>query len=145
MTVFMPCALKRSARERRNVTNVPITRPFHIILDETIFSKSKPNLSERGYKEAVMDGPKILEVIEGYRKHFIEKGIGVMDFPEDALPGSEQEILAHCHGMLAKMEGFVREGRIEKAFRWLGFVQGCLWSTGQYSLEDLKNHNRPAE
>lgn len=36
-----------------------------------------------------------------------------------------------------------REGRIEKAFRWLGFVQGCLWATGQYTLDELKNHNRP--
>jgi len=92
-----------------------------------------------------MDGPKILEVIERYRKYFIEKGIGIRDFPEDGRPSSKEEILAHCHGMLDKMVGFVKEGRIEKAFRWLGFVQGCLWSTRQYSLEDLKSHNRPAE
>ncbi|MDD2696684.1 MAG: hypothetical protein PHE52_00800 [Candidatus Pacebacteria bacterium] len=45
--------------------------------------------------------------------------------------------------MLDKMEGFLKEGRIEKAFRWLGFIQGCLWSTGEYTLEDLMNHNRP--
>jgi len=92
-----------------------------------------------------VDGPKILEVINIYRKHFAEKGIGIMDFSHGEIPRFEYEILAHCHGMLDKMEGFIKEGRIEKAFRWLGFIQGCLWSTGQYSLEDLKNHNRPAE
>jgi len=53
--------------------------------------------------------------------------------------------LIHCHGMLDKMEEFVKEGRIEKAFRWLGFVQGCLWLAGHYSLEDLMNHNRPRD
>lgn len=92
-----------------------------------------------------MDGPKILEVISVYRKYFIEKGIGITDFPHTDMPSSEHEILAHCHGMLDKMEGFVREGRIEKAFRWLGFIQGCLWSTRQYSLEELMNHSRPKE
>ena len=92
-----------------------------------------------------MDGPKILEVIGIYRQHFTEKGIPAADFPHIGRPNSKHGILAHCHGMLAKMEVFVKEGRIDKAFRWPGFVQGCLWSTGQYSLEELKNHNRPKE
>ena len=90
-----------------------------------------------------MDGPKILEVIGIYRKHFQEKGIGELDFPHGLIPGSDEEKLAHCHGMLDKMESFVKEGRIEKAFRWLGFVQGCLWSASHYSLEELMNHSRP--
>ncbi len=90
-----------------------------------------------------MDATKILEVIKIYRDYFTAKGIGVMDFPHSEKPDSQEEILAHCHGMLDKMEGFIKEGRIEKTFRWLGFIQGCLWSTGQFSLEDLKNHNRP--
>jgi hypothetical protein len=38
---------------------------------------------------------------------------------------------------------FVDEGRIEKAMRWLGFLQGVLWARGFYSLDDLKNHSRP--
>jgi len=33
-------------------------------------------------------------------------------------------------------------GTIEKAMRWLGFIQGGLWSQGFYSIEDMKNHNR---
>jgi len=33
-------------------------------------------------------------------------------------------------------------GIIEKAMRWLGFIQGGLWSQGFYSIEDMKNHNR---
>lgn len=92
-----------------------------------------------------MDGPKILEVISIYRKHFAEQGIGTLDFTHKYPPDSKEQILLHCHGMLYKMVDFVREGRIEKAFRWLGFVQGCLWSAGHYSLEELQNHNRPVE
>ena len=90
-----------------------------------------------------MDGKKILQVTEIYRDYFTEKGIKPLDFPHGDMPNSKEEILAHCHGMLDKIKDFVKEGRIEKAFRWLGFIQGCLWSTGQYPLEDLKNHSRP--
>ncbi len=90
-----------------------------------------------------MDAGKILEVIKIYRDYFTTKGIGIIDLSESDKPNSREEILAHCHGMLNKMEVFIQEGRIEKTFRWLGFIQGCLYSTGQYSLEDLKNHNRP--
>ena len=90
-----------------------------------------------------MNAKKILEVINKYRNCFKKQGIKAIDFPHNEKPASPEEILGHCRGMLDKMEVFIKEGRKEKAFRWLGFIQGCLWSTGQYSLEDLKNHNRP--
>jgi methionine salvage enolase-phosphatase E1 len=90
-----------------------------------------------------MNADKLLAVIAIYRKNFIRKKIEAVDFSHIDKPIKCEEILSHCHGMLNKMEKFVLEGRIEKAFKWLGFVQGCLWSAGYYSLEDLKNHNRP--
>ena len=92
-----------------------------------------------------MDGVKILEVINLYRKHFEEQDIGKSDFPLNLILNSSNNGLVHCHCMLEKMEKFVKEGRIEKAFRWLGFVQGCLWSAGHYSLEDLMDHSRPRD
>lgn len=90
-----------------------------------------------------MDSLKILEVIGKYRQHFKEKKIIAIDFPHQKKPRSRKEKLGHCYGMLDKMEGFVRESRIDKVFRWLGFIQGCLWTLGHYSLKDLENHNRP--
>jgi hypothetical protein len=59
--------------------------------------------------------------------------------------GGEVYGLEHCHGMLDKILESVSEKRIEKAFRWLGFVQGVLWTSRVYPLTDLKNHNRPPE
>lgn len=38
---------------------------------------------------------------------------------------------------------FVREGRAEKAMRWLGFLQGVVWSRGHASLDELKRMNMP--
>lgn len=87
----------------------------------------------------------MLEVVRAYRSHFVALQIEPKDYPHDELLGSRQDadILAHCCGMLPKIEIFVHEGRIEKAMRWVGFVQACLWACGIYSLDELKNHSRP--
>ena len=90
-----------------------------------------------------MDDKKILEVINTYRRVFKLMGVGKIDFPHDRILIDSNKAPAHCHGMLDQMEKFLREGRREKVFRWLGFVQGCLWSASIYTLDDLMNHNRP--
>lgn len=90
-----------------------------------------------------MTSEKMLSLIRFYRERFEHWGIGKRKAPHDKWKKPEHEVLAHCHNMLDKMEGFVAEGRMEKAFRWLGFIQGCLWSFGEYSLEELKNHSKP--
>lgn len=49
----------------------------------------------------------------------------------------------HLKEMLPKMKVFLGEGRRDKFFRWLGFVQGSLWTLGEFTLEELCNHNKP--
>ena len=53
--------------------------------------------------------------------------------------------LEHLLYMCQTAIGFVQEGRTEKAFRWLGFIQGVLWKQRTYTLTELKNHSRPDE
>lgn len=36
---------------------------------------------------------------------------------------------------------FIRAGRIEKAMRWLGFVQACMLNEKFFTLQQLKEHN----
>ncbi len=92
-----------------------------------------------------MTPAKVLEVIEGYRALFVERGTGVIDYPHDDLLDSEEHGIEHCHGMLDKMVEFVHDGRMEKVFRWLGFIQGVLWACRVYPMTALKDHNRPPE
>lgn len=65
--------------------------------------------------------------------------------PPDASPirgGSrEQHLVFMCEYGVE----LVREGRHEKAFRWLGFVQGALWSMDLATVKELKNINRPSD
>jgi hypothetical protein len=37
---------------------------------------------------------------------------------------------------------FIEEGKIDKAMRWLGFIQGVLCQSGIYTIEELKSHNK---
>jgi hypothetical protein len=92
-----------------------------------------------------MNADKVREVLAVYRKEFEGLGIPKKSFPHNKLPKFEfnREWLAHCHYMLDEIEGFIQEGRMEKVFRWLGFIQGCLWRSGVFTVEELKNHNRP--
>lgn len=82
-----------------------------------------------------MTTDKILEVVAIYSTHLHSQGFS----PE------RHSLSARCHLLWMCEEGIpglVREGRIEKAMRWLGFVQGALWAMGEYSIEKLREHNR---
>lgn len=49
--------------------------------------------------------------------------------------------LYHALWMVEEMKTFTLE-QWEKSMRWLGFVQGCLWVLGVYTIEEMKDHNR---
>ena len=53
------------------------------------------------------------------------------------------ERVPHYKFMCDEAQKFVDEGRIEKAMRWLGFLQGVFWATGIYTLDDVKHHSMP--
>ena len=35
----------------------------------------------------------------------------------------------------------VRSEMIEQANRWLGFIQGVLWTTGEFTIDQMREHN----
>jgi len=80
-------------------------------------------------------GAESYSVIETCRSFFVERGIGKIDYPHEELLADPNLGLEHCHGMIDKMVEFVREGRFEKTFRWLGFIQGVLWSNEVFNLD----------
>jgi hypothetical protein len=53
--------------------------------------------------------------------------------------------LEHTWWAIGQCKTFVEEGRMDKAFRWLGFIQGALWWQGFYSIDELAGHNKPVE
>lgn len=49
----------------------------------------------------------------------------------------------HLSWMLAQCLGFYTAGKVDKANRWLGYVQGVLCCSGTATLEELKLANMP--
>ena len=78
-----------------------------------------------------MTDEKIREVLKIYHKRLTEYPVYV---------GSRRE---HLLNMIPQMYEFLEEGRREKVFRWLGFIQGGLWALGEYTIAEMKEHNRP--
>ena len=90
-----------------------------------------------------MTKEKIQSVVQIYKTKLENLSVGKIHYPHNDILDTAEHGLEHCHGMLDEMEVFLQEGRVDKVFRWLVFIQGILWSEKIYSLEDLKNHNRP--
>ncbi len=95
-----------------------------------------------------MTPERILEAIEDARQA-IEKYVpGLEPRCADLAFKGDVELdvsLAHALWMLPEMKEFVLKGRIDKAFRWLGFLQGILWVTGVMSIDDSRRANMPKD
>jgi len=69
---------------------------------------------------------------------------------EKATDGSARPIrdsskpnLNHLYWMCDQVAVFISENRIEKAMRWLGFIQGAFWVLGVRTVEEMKKDNMP--
>ncbi len=82
-----------------------------------------------------MTSEKVLAVLDRY-----EISIGLHANAVDVDPAKQFE---HLLSMIPRMRVFVSEGRMDKVFRWLGFMQGVLWTLEVYTLDELKEHNSP--
>ena len=88
-----------------------------------------------------MTGDKVKEVATKYEVFLQEQ--------YRTTPGRNMEAylledrLKHLHWMCVQIREFVDADRIDKAFRWLGFLQGAFWVLGIYSIEEAKKDNTP--
>ncbi len=66
---------------------------------------------------------------------------------DEALAGipASMDAFGHAKWMLDKIEEFVAEDKLDKANRWLGFVQGIFYALGLYTINQMRDHNRGTE
>jgi len=101
-----------------------------------------------------MNLDKLRNVTAGYQRHLSDEGFhSVMD--NSAQP---YKMLDHCAWMLQEMDHWLQarpegehgrgpyidpdQGTIEKAMRWLGFVQGIFCAQGVFTIDEMRDHNR---
>lgn len=111
-----------------------------------------------------MDGKKVREVCEGYRKEIdhlwrarckatcathrplVSARLGTDDMAVNATEiREERAVMQHLAFVAEETPRLYDAGRIEKAMRWLGWLQGALWGLGAESLEEAKRRNMPDE
>lgn len=94
-----------------------------------------------------MTKEKLIKTLEFYKEK-------TRDFMQGAynhrylLPPDMLEInkLKHIQGMFDRIIPLIEnQNKIEKGMRWLGFIQGVLYSLDLFTLEELKDHSRPEE
>lgn len=91
---------------------------------------------------------KVIEVLSFYRMELRKSGVQAVQLEEGQylLPFCELPEGAHSSHtawMCDQAIEFVETGMMEKAFRWLGYIQCALYRDGVYCLDDLKEHSRP--
>lgn len=89
-----------------------------------------------------MTDEQVLQALDLYEQVLKERGAEPIEVPHNYCPASPKEALNHALSMIAPMHQFLVDGKREELMRWLGFLQGILWSEGIFTLDELKNHNR---
>jgi hypothetical protein len=94
-----------------------------------------------------MDFVKVQEAI-GKCEKLISDALGsttaLERIPAGEFHHNARVILYHCIDMIKQMRDWPAE-RLEKSFRWLGYIQGVMETLGVADLETLKNMNKPTE
>lgn len=65
----------------------------------------------------------------------------VMTNPSSPWPNDDAS-LRHVRWMCQQVPEFVTEGKLEKANRWIGFIQGVLWTRTTGTIASFKDDNR---
>lgn len=92
----------------------------------------------------MMKHEKIVEALKECARLLEEVGLGPCRCEATRVTPNMSERGAHALWMALEAATWPPERR-EKAMRWLGFVQGVLWSQHVATIEQLKKMNMPDE
>lgn len=93
-----------------------------------------------------MTNEKILSVLKKYEDFFNQfRMTGLLPLHDEHMDGDLGPVYQHLLTMIPQMRKFIEEGRRDKVFRWLGFMQGAMWALGSFTLDELKDDNRPTD
>lgn len=99
-----------------------------------------------------MTGPQLKDLFQLYYDYWDRSWPGLLPeqlpiylVAEKAGDLQSHERIKHFKFMCIAGQKFVDGGEIEKAMRWLGFMQGVLWRSDHFTLDQLKEQSRAKE
>jgi hypothetical protein len=84
---------------------------------------------------------KIPPTIQKYKELLEFLDVESIEAPHDQVIQDPLDALSHLHSMFEKLNVILQSGDFEKALVWHGFIQGVLFTNGQYTLNELKSDN----
>ncbi len=88
-----------------------------------------------------MTNEKLSEVLQFYYDELDKHQVFYQQHSE---PVNAVEVLQHTKWMTNEAQNFIPD-QVDKAMRWLGFIQGVLFSLGFFTIEELRGHSRSDE
>ena len=87
-----------------------------------------------------MNTTKVIAIIETCEARL--KGVPASRNLSNGIIPSSDVALSHAAWMCEQVRVFAKEGRIDKANRWIGFIQGTLWMAGRATIDEMREDNR---
>ncbi len=88
-----------------------------------------------------MKPERIIEVVTRYETDLLDRS-GVVPI-QDVNAKNVDGRLEHVAWMCGEVKRFAQDPMtLDKAERWLGFIQGVLWGAGVYSIDEMRTDNR---
>ncbi len=76
-----------------------------------------------------------------YQQKLSGMGFKPIQGPIDTSNNPTRVDIEHSMWMMDRIVEFIDENDIEKVYSWFGFVQGCLWCCGIFTVNDMRAHN----
>jgi hypothetical protein len=71
-----------------------------------------------------------------------DQALALIEMYADRCRSSTNPMLAADSVLTEIRQRWPEDGSENKAMRWLGFMQGALYSDGEFDLDELKEHSR---
>lgn len=77
--------------------------------------------------------------LDTWARHYTPTRLDTSDmFPS----GDRAKAMQHVMWMCELALGFTKNpSEVDKAHRWLGFIQGTLWACGHYTIDEMRAHS----
>lgn len=83
----------------------------------------------------------ILDVVKKYDEILENKWVAASKINDDCKDITDSEMLMHVRWMCQQIPNLIELDKMEKVNRWIGFIQGVLWSQKIFSILEMKEHN----
>lgn len=88
------------------------------------------------------DPDMILNAVYKYEQELAAKGVMAQRCDISQPIGADHaKALSHVAWCLGEIQVFVADERLDKANRWLGFVQGALWMLNHNTIDSFRADN----